>query len=43
MELHLTILIDKNGRVYWARNGGDPFTDMAFLVKQIERMNVSRP
>ena len=42
MELHSTILIDKQGRVYWARNGGDPFTDMAFLVKQLERMNAAR-
>jgi peroxiredoxin/cytochrome c-type biogenesis protein CcmH/NrfG len=39
MELHSTILIDKQGRVYWARNGGEPFGDMAFLVKQLERMN----
>ncbi len=38
-ELHSTILIDKNGRVYWARNGGDPFSDMAFLAKQLARMN----
>jgi peroxiredoxin/tetratricopeptide (TPR) repeat protein len=38
MELHSTILIDKQGRVYWARNGGEPFSDMAFLVKQLERM-----
>jgi peroxiredoxin/tetratricopeptide (TPR) repeat protein len=40
MELHSTILIDKLGRVHWARNGGEPFSDMAFLTKQIERMNV---
>lgn len=39
IELHSTILIDKKGRVYWARFGGDPFSDMAFLVKQVERMN----
>jgi peroxiredoxin len=39
MELHSTILIDKKGRVHWARNGGEPFSDMAFLVKQVERMN----
>ena len=38
-ELHSTILIDKKGRVHWARNGGDPFGDMNFLVKQVERMN----
>jgi peroxiredoxin len=40
-ELHSTILIDRNGRVHWARNGGDPFSDMAFLVKQTERMNAA--
>jgi peroxiredoxin len=39
IELHSTILIDKKGRVYWARNGGEPFGDMAFLTKQLERMN----
>jgi peroxiredoxin len=39
IELHSTILIDKKGRVYWARFGGDPFSDMPFLVKQVERMN----
>ena len=41
MELHSTILIDKMGRVYWARNGGEPFGDMAFLVKQLDTMNAS--
>ena len=39
IELHSTILIDKKGRVYWARFGGDPFDDMPFLIKQLERMN----
>jgi hypothetical protein len=39
MELHSTILIDKLGRVHWARNGGEPFGDMAFLASQLERMN----
>jgi peroxiredoxin len=39
IELHSTILIDKKGRVYWARVGGDPFSDTAFLAKQLERMN----
>ena len=41
IELHSTILVDKLGRVYWARNGGEPFGDMAFLVKQLEAMNAS--
>ncbi len=39
VEIHSTILIDKKGRVHWARSGGEPFGDMAFLVKQLERMN----
>src|SRR5204862_7625667 len=39
IELHSTSLIDKQGRVYWARFGGDPFTDLAFLEKQLKRMN----
>jgi peroxiredoxin len=43
MELHSTILIDKQGRVTWARNGGDPFSDTAFLIKTLERMNQPPP
>jgi peroxiredoxin len=43
IELHSTILIDRKGRVHWARNGGDPFGDMAFLVKQLEIMNAAEP
>ena len=39
IELHSTILIDAKGRVYWAHIGGDPFLDMTFLIKQLERMN----
>jgi len=39
LELHATLLIDKKGRVYWGRFGGDPFTDFAFLEKQLKRMN----
>jgi peroxiredoxin/tetratricopeptide (TPR) repeat protein len=39
MELHSTILIDKQGRVFWARTGGDPFSDLAFVTKQLEQMN----
>jgi hypothetical protein len=27
--------------VHWARTGGEPFGDMVFLVKQLERMNAS--
>src|SRR5579872_2796828 len=39
MELHATILVDKKGRVYWARFGGEPFGDLEFLQKQLDRMN----
>jgi peroxiredoxin len=39
MEVHSTILIDRKGRVHWAATGGDPFTDMGFLEKQLGRMN----
>jgi peroxiredoxin/tetratricopeptide (TPR) repeat protein len=39
IELHSTILIDKLGRVYWARFGGDPFGDLDFIGRQLGRMN----
>ncbi len=39
IELHSTILIDKQGRVQWARTGGEPFSDLAFLEKQLGKMN----
>lgn len=39
MELHSTILIDTKGRVHWKRTGGDPFTDIDFLLQSLKRMN----
>ena len=42
LELHSTILIDAQGRVHWARNGGDPFADFDFLIKEITRLNQRR-
>ncbi len=39
IELHSTILIDAKGRVHWKRTGGDPFTDMDFLLQSLKRMN----
>ncbi len=36
MELHATILIDKDGKLRWSRVGGEPFEDMGFLAKAIE-------
>ena len=41
IALHSTILIDKEGRVRWARNGGDPFTDFDFLLKEIQRSDTA--
>ena len=42
LELHSTILIDKQGRVYWARTGGEPFDDVPFLLHQLDRMNARK-
>lgn len=41
IALHSTILIDRRGRVHWARTGGDPFMEFDFLVKEIQRLNRS--
>ncbi|MCW5937841.1 MAG: redoxin domain-containing protein [Fimbriimonadaceae bacterium] len=37
IELHSTILIDKDGRVRWKRTGGDPFTKLDYLLAEIKR------
>ena len=39
IELHSTILIDRQGRVHWKRTGGDPFKDVEFLLQTVKRMN----
>ena len=39
IELHSTILIDKVGKVRWKRTGGDPFTNIDFLLNEIKRLN----
>jgi peroxiredoxin len=39
MEIHATILVDRQGRVHWASMGGEPFEKMDFLEKQLKRMN----
>jgi peroxiredoxin len=41
LEIHSTVLIDKQGRVDWARSGGDPFTDFDFLIQEIRRLNAA--
>jgi peroxiredoxin/tetratricopeptide (TPR) repeat protein len=39
LELHSTILIDGEGRVRWKRTGGDPFSDVDFLLKELKHVN----
>jgi peroxiredoxin len=39
IELHSTILIDKEGRVRWKRTGGDPFMGIDFLLNELRRIN----
>ena len=43
MELHSTILIDRQGRVHWAHLGGDPFMDFDFVLREIGRLNSPLP
>ena len=38
LELHSTNFIDRQGRLRWARSGGDPFMDMDFLLAEIDRI-----
>ena len=39
IELHSTILIDKQGNVRWKRTGGDPFMNVDFLLGELTRIN----
>ena len=39
IELHSTILIDRQGKVRWKRTGGDPFMNIDFLLGEIKRLN----
>ena len=41
LELHSTILIDGAGRVRWKHTGGDPFSDVDFLLKEIHHVNTA--
>ncbi|MFO1052563.1 MAG: redoxin domain-containing protein [Planctomycetota bacterium] len=38
IELHSTNLIDAQGRLRWLRTGGDPFMNLDFLLKEIDRI-----
>ena len=37
-ELHSTLLLDSEGRIHWARVGGDPFTDFDFLLREAAKL-----
>jgi hypothetical protein len=37
--LHSKILINKAGKVRWKRTGGDPFTNIDFLINELKRVN----
>jgi peroxiredoxin len=39
LPLHATVLIDRAGRIHWARQGGAPFGDVSFVLAQLRRMN----
>ncbi len=39
IELHSTLLIDRDGRVHWSRHGGEPFVDFDFLKQEVVRIN----
>jgi len=39
IQLHSTVLIDEGGRIYWKKNGGDPFKDVKFLLAEIDKCN----
>ena len=42
IELHSTILIDGTGCVRWKRTGGDPFSNIDFLLGELNRINPAR-
>ncbi|GIW88981.1 MAG: hypothetical protein KatS3mg108_3305 [Isosphaeraceae bacterium] len=37
--LHGTFLIDRHGQVWWRRFSADPFLDVEFVKRELERMN----
>lgn len=39
--LHATILIDKQGRVWWYDVGSEPFTNFEFLIREMDRLNLA--
>ncbi|MCB8932322.1 MAG: redoxin domain-containing protein [Fimbriimonadaceae bacterium] len=38
LPLHATVLVDPAGRIRWRNVGSEPFTDVKFLIGEIERL-----
>ena len=41
IELHSTIFINRQGKIAWARTGGDPFMELDFLLERIDDSNAA--
>ncbi len=39
--LHATILLDKDGRVWWYDIGSEPFMNFEFLIREMDRLNTT--
>jgi len=40
--LHATILLDKQGRVWWYDVGSEPFMNFEFLIREMDRLNLTK-
>lgn len=41
MELHSTVFVDREGKIRWKRTGGEPFSNIDYLLGEIKRVNQS--
>ena len=39
IELHSTILIDRDGQVHWSQHGGEPFMNFDYLKREVQHLN----
>lgn len=42
LPLHATILIDRDGKIWWRTVGSEPFTDTKFVLGEIARLEAKR-
>jgi len=42
-SMNSILMIDRQNRVHWSREGGDPFVDYTFLLKELKQMNDMSP